>query len=183
MYKHCRAADNSTAMINLRHNSPVPHYGCNGQPNQGIELPIIRVAKNILQKEKQMRDSGLISSSTRIHPGPADTNIFTDDGRSSAHASEMAQQGVQWVRADKSPGSRRMGAEKLRARLIASLKSPMEDPGIFIFDNCRDWIRCVPVLPRNPDDPDDVDSDAEDHNYDETRYRLLPKPYVVWRAY
>jgi hypothetical protein len=94
MYKHCRAADNSTAMINLRHNSPVPHYGCNGQPNQGIELPIIRVAKNILQKEKQMRDSGLISSSTRIHPGPADTNIFTDDGRSSSHASEMAQQGV-----------------------------------------------------------------------------------------
>jgi hypothetical protein len=29
------------------------------------------------------------------------------------------------------------------------------------------------VLPRSEDDPDDVDSDAEDHPYDDTRYRVL----------
>ena len=51
----------------------------------------------------------------------------------------------------------------------------MEDPGLFIFHNCRNWIRCVPVLPRDVQDPDDIDSAAEDHNADETRYRLLEK--------
>jgi hypothetical protein len=49
----------------------------------------------------------------------------------------------------------------------------MEIPGLFIFDTCRDWIRTVPVLPRDERDPDDVDTKAEDHAYDETGYRLL----------
>jgi len=64
--------------------------------------------------------------------------------------------------------------------LTASSQFPMEDPGIFIFESCRQWIRCVPVLPRDAQDSDDIDSNAEDHNYDETRYRLLQKP-LVWR--
>jgi len=32
---------------------------------------------------------------------------------------------------------------------MSSLSSGLEDAGIFIFDSCRHWIRCVPVLPRD----------------------------------
>jgi hypothetical protein len=155
-------------------------YGWNGQPNQGLKMLAGDIAKQIVEQEQQMRDRGLVS--TRIQPGPADTSIFNAEN-GVCIADDMVKHGIEWHRADKSPGSRKTGAEKLRARLTASCQVPMEDPGIFIFEGCRQWIRCVPVLPRDPQDSDDIDSNAEDHNYDETRYRLLQKPLAIWRAY
>ena len=154
-------------------------YGWNGQPNQGLKMLARHIAKKIVVQEKQMRDSGLVSR--LIEPGPADASIFNADN-GVCIADDMVQCGIRWHRADKSPGSRKTGAEKLRARLTASCRLPMEDAGIFIFDRCRQWIRCVPVLPRDPLDNDDIDTNAEDHNYDETRYRLLQKPLLIWRA-
>src|SRR5215831_19660407 len=113
-------------------------YGWNGQPNQGLKMHAGDVAKKIAEQEKQMRDRGLVS--TRIQPGPADTSIFNADN-GVCIAEDMVKHGIEWRRADKSPGSRKTGAEKLRARLTASCQFPMEDPGIFIFESCRQWIR------------------------------------------
>lgn len=75
--------------------------------------------------------------------------------------------------ANKAPGTRHQRLELMRTRLAAGLESNMERPGLFIFENCRDWLRTVPVLPRDERDPDDVDTKAEDHAYDDTGYRLL----------
>ena len=69
--------------------------------------------------------------------------------------------------------------EKLRELLAASTKVPMEDPGIFIFDTCINWKRTVPVLPRNEKEMDDVDTEAEDHPYDDTRYRIMDRRLVA----
>jgi hypothetical protein len=51
-----------------------------------------------------------------------------------------------------------------------------EIPGLFISAECEHWLRCVPVLPRDEDDLDDVDDESEDHNGDETRYMLRFEP-------
>ena len=48
-----------------------------------------------------------------------------------------------------------------------------EEPGLYIFNHCRQFIRTVPTLTRDTRDPDEVDSNAEDHIADETRYRLM----------
>jgi hypothetical protein len=64
--------------------------------------------------------------------------------------------------------------------LQASLKHPMEDAGFFTFDTCRQFIRTFPVLPRKESDQDDIDSDAEDHIADESRYRVMfVRPVIV----
>jgi hypothetical protein len=55
-----------------------------------------------------------------------------------------------------------------RARQGAEL-----EPGLYVFDTCTQFIRTVPVLPRDERLYDDVDTDAEDHIGDETRYRVL----------
>jgi hypothetical protein len=47
-----------------------------------------------------------------------------------------------------------------------------EGEGLFVFDACLQFIRTVPGLPRDVTDPDDVDSDAEDHIGDEVRYHV-----------
>jgi hypothetical protein len=85
----------------------------------------------------------------------------------------MAHMGVSWDRADKSPFSRKTGFEKVRTRLKASLAHPMEEPGLFVFEDCRHFIRTVPTLPRDKREVDDIDSNAEDHVYDETRYKIF----------
>lgn len=145
-------------------------YGWNGRPNEGQKLVAAEVAKQILEIERSTVDLR-----GRVVPGPADPSIFAmEDGHSIAKS--MAEAGVKWLPADAGPGSRKGGFEALRGRLKASLQFPMEKPGLFVFDRCAQWLRTVPTLPRDASKVDDVDTEAEDHVYDETRYRVSWKP-------
>jgi hypothetical protein len=162
-------------------------YGWNGKdPDVGCKMIAAEVARRILEIEKHLPFK-------RIHPGPADASIFDSD---STIADDMARVGIKWTMADKRPGSRQAGLEKLRSMLKAclvideethlpvmnpdtgkaQLKSPMDEPGLFVFDTCRHFIRTVPTLPRDQRKADDVDSTAEDHIYDETRYEIMTPP-------
>jgi hypothetical protein len=141
------------------------YYGWNGKPNEGLRMTNTEIARQIKMIE------GASAYGGRLLPGPADSQIF-DVVNGTSIADEMARQGVRWQAAQKGPGSRRQGAQLLRQRLKASMQWPMEEPGLFIFSSCRQWLRTVPVMPRDPKNPDDVDSEAEDHLYDCTRYEL-----------
>lgn len=66
-----------------------------------------------------------------------------------------------------------------RMPMAASLQHPMTQPGIFFFKTCEHIIRCLPQLPKDPTDPDDVYTEAEDHNYDDARYRIQWKPSPI----
>ena len=60
----------------------------------------------------------------------------------------------------------------MRKRFKAAHSFPMEDAGLFFFNNCLNSIRTIPVLPRDDKKTDDVDTDAEDHAGDAVRYRV-----------
>ncbi len=47
------------------------------------------------------------------------------------------------------------------ARIVAA--GSQELRGLHVFESCRHFIRTRPVLPRDPTDPDDLDTRAEDH--------------------
>lgn len=136
-----------------------------GKPNTGLRLTATEVAQGVKAREEEM------GIAKRALPGPADSAIFSSDNSRSV-ADDMADQGVYWEAGAKGAGSRRQGAQQLRGYLRNALAQPMESPGLLIFNTCTHWIRTVPVLPRDSRDPEDVDTHAEDHAYDETRYRL-----------
>jgi hypothetical protein len=140
-------------------------YGWNGKPNEGLRMLATEIAAGILQREKAMGFAG------RVRSGPADSAIF-DTQNGVCIADDMGRIGVRWERADKGPGSRMNGWERMRKIFKAALAHPMEAPGLFVFDTCRQFIRTVPVLPRDEKKPDDVDTAAEDHVGDDTRYRI-----------
>lgn len=142
------------------------HYGWNGQPNEGCRKLASEVAREVVAMEKEM------PWGSRVRPGPADNAIF-DETDGVCIARDFSRHGVTWTRSEKSPGSRKVGAEKIRGRLKASLKGPIEEPGLFVFQGCRHSIRTIPTLPRDDRDQDDVNSDAEDHAYDMWRYRIV----------
>lgn len=142
-------------------------YGWNGNDNEGLKMTSAAIAEGIKEREISMGIRG------RVMPGPADSSIFTTEDGHCIEA-EMRMKGVRWLKANKSPGSRKLGWEKIRSMLTAGTQYPMEDPGLFVFDVCTDgFIRTVPTLPRDERDRDDVDTHAEDHTGDETRYRVL----------
>ena len=138
-------------------------YGWNGKPNEGLRMTNTDIARRIVEGEASMPYTG------RIEAGPADSAIYdVVNGRSIAQ--EMAALGVSFRPAAKGPGSRRQGWQMVRQLLKASTVWPMEQPGLFVFNTCRQFLRTVPVLPRDKTDADDADTDSEDHIADETRY-------------
>lgn len=161
-------------------------YTWNGQPNEGAKLLATEVAEGIISRELRR---GWIDGSgrRRIRAGAADSSIFNDKAgeRDNSIARDMAgvvrvngkaYPGVRWIEADKAAGSRRQGWQLIRSRLQATVpprSGVREKPGLFIFSTCRHWLRTVPVLPRDERDQEDVDTDAEDHMGDATRYKLL----------
>jgi hypothetical protein len=145
-------------------------YGWNGKPNEGLRMTNTEIARWIKQIEDDSPYKG------RIEAGPADSQIF-DVVNGTSIAQQMATCGISWKPAQKGPGSRRQGWQVLRQLLKAGTQQPMEEPGLFVFNTCRQFLRTVPVLPRDPADADDADTDAEDHCADECRYECtMPLP-------
>jgi hypothetical protein len=155
-------------------------YGWSGKANTGLRMIDTQIAKGIIQREVKM------GMHTRILPGPADNSI-NDDVNGVCIAMNMAKRvtfdqktygGPKFIRCNKSPGSRKTGWELMRTAIFnaqpAELGGPREFPGLFCFRNCQDgFLRTVPSVPRSEKDLDDVNTEAEDHCADETRYTIL----------
>lgn len=145
-------------------------YGClPNKPNVGLGLSGEQIAKGILERQRNRWPDRY------IQPGPADSSIYdVQDGHCIADSFRKA--GVTWVPANKGPGSRKNGWELMRERFGNAKRNPIEQPGLYVFEDCLDFIRTVPMMPRDEKKPDDVDTSAEDHAGDETRYRCLAPP-------
>lgn len=161
-------------------------YGWNGQPNVGIKLRPTLIAEGIRDREKLMR--GHLLNGGLIHGGPADRSIYDVDAAGESIALQMERAGVRWQPSVKSKGSRINGWELMCERLEAAHSllegTPMEEPGFFVFDTCAQFRRCLMAAPRDERNPDDVDSDCEDHPLDMARYRLLAGgPPVISSTY
>jgi hypothetical protein len=49
---------------------------------------------------------------------------------------------------------------------------------IYFFSTCTDLIRTLPALQHDANKPEDVDTNAEDHAPDDTRYACMSRPYI-----
>lgn len=138
--------------------------------NQGVKWSATKVAEAIIEVEKRLMADGWITKQPL--PGPADNQISNvNEVDTDTLEKKMAAKGVRWEKSDKSSGSRAIGLELMRERLDAAMHH--ENPALYFMDNCRASVSTIPVLPRDPDNLDDVDTSAEDHPYDMTRYRCL----------
>jgi hypothetical protein len=155
-------------------------YGCEkDKDNKGLKMTASDVGKGIKIREDIVKRRYEID---RISAGPADSSIYDTD-----HNAESIAQKIQegygttqdlFCKANKAPGTRKKRWEIMRTMLKESKEFPMEKPGLFVFDTCKSFIRTVPILSRDEKDPDDIDTDAEDHIADETGYRVLHKPTI-----
>ena len=143
-------------------------YGCEkGRANVGIRLTPREIAQGILERETFERENNLHID--RI----ADPAIF-DRSRGDSVAQLMEPRGNEagvYFR----PGehNRMAGKMEIHERLRFDGEGKAK---LYVFSTCRDFIRTLPALPYSARAVEDVDSDAEDHIYDETRYFCMARP-------
>ena len=146
-------------------------YGCDPKLiNTGIRMGAKKIARGIRKREIAMMTTGWILK--QPYGGPADNQI-RDVREEDVDTIEkkMQDEGIKWTSSDKSKGSRKNGVQLFRDRLEAATKK--EGAAIYFMEHCIAAISTIPVLPRDEEDLDDVDSEAEDHPWDDTRYRVL----------
>ena len=86
----------------------------------------------------------------------------------------MIREGCKWRPSDRSPRSRINGKLELHKRL--SFDENTGEPKLKIFSHCKNLLRTLPLLPTDRNNPEDVDTDAEDHAYDALRYGCMTRP-------
>jgi hypothetical protein len=146
-------------------------YGARGV-NEGLKMPAKMVARGVIDIEHSLLNNKWIAK--KPSPGPADNSIAdTQNPKTPTIADDMGSKGVRWERSDKSPNSRKIGLELMRTRFSEVVKPHPEEPGLYIFDHCRNLLEHLPVLQRDAKKPEDVDTAQEDHDYDSLRYRIL----------
>lgn len=91
-------------------------------------------------------------------------------------AEQMIGRGCRWRPSDRSKGSRVAGKQELHRRLSFTED---EKPGIVFMENCTNTIAQLPVIPLDKTNPEDVDTNSEDHIYDAVRYGVMSRPRPV----
>jgi hypothetical protein len=82
----------------------------------------------------------------------------------------MNAAGLRWRPAAKGPGSRVAGIQSIHRVLRDGALDGGR--GLVFFKSCEHAIEILPTLPRSRHDPEDIDSNAEDHVSDALAYGL-----------
>lgn len=149
-------------------------YGCKGK-DEGIQMPARELARKVVEIE---REHGEV-----VRLSVADASIWDKPGNQAEKAEKlpsiaetMAEEGV-WFDREVSvlaKKSRLQGKHQIHERLR---KDGDGRPSLFLFTSCVHAWRTIPVLPVDSLNPEDVDTDAEDHCYDALRYMCAARPF------
>lgn len=143
-------------------------YGWNGTPNVGLRWPATRVAQEIKRAE----------TGDAIVYGVIDPSAYSNQSGPS-HAERMAVEGVMFRKAD---NNRIGGWDMVRDRLCGIEGDPSKDYGVgipmwYVFSTCVHIIRTLPALQHDLTNPEDCDTDGEDHAPDTLRYGFMSRPW------
>lgn len=161
------AVDRDRRMYRIRE-----YYGCTGTPNTGLMMEPAEVARKI--KEIEAEDINLKGKAIHRVGDPA---IWGSDGTESIGALFERER----VYFEKGDHARINGKMQVHHRLSFDENGI---PLLYIFDTCKHFIRTVPNLVYDESNVEDIDTDGEDHIYDELRYvcmknPIAPRPRVI----
>lgn len=139
-------------------------YGCTGEPNEGRRWTPDQQFAEIARIERE-------------HPwfrgrnitGVADPSIW-DKSRGESINDSAVRHGVYFTPGD---NARIAGWMQCHYRLQFDSNGR---PRMYVFDNCKDFIRTIPLLVYDEHKVEDVDTDLEDHIADEWRYAAMSRP-------
>ena len=140
-------------------------YGCNNKtPNEGVKWTPEKVFSKIHEIESEHR---WLKGKQII--GVADPAIW--DAETGESIAEVASK--HYVHFGKGDNKRLPGWMQVHYRLAFDENG---FPMMYIFSNCKAFIRTIPLLQYDEHKPEDLDTDGEDHVADEVRYFCMSRP-------
>ena len=139
-------------------------YGCTKTPNEGVKWTPPQVFAEIAKIEREHR---WLKGKKII--GIADPAIWNaETGKSIADVA--SEHGVFFQKGDH---ERIAGWMQVHYRLAFDENGY---PMMYVFNNCKAFIRTIPLLQYDEHRPEDLDTAGEDHVADEVRYFLMSRP-------
>ena len=139
-------------------------YGCTKTPNEGVKWTPPKVFSEIARIEREHR-----WLKGKHITGIADPAIWNaETGKSIAEVA--ADHGVFFTKGDH---------ERIAGWMQVHYRLAFDDNGfpmMYVFSNCKAFIRTIPLLQYDEHKPEDLDSDGEDHCADEVRYFCMSRP-------
>lgn len=142
-------------------------YGCTGTPNQGVKWEPSQVGREI--KRIEAEDPNLKGRKIYRVGDPA---IWGSDGTESVGAL-LERERVYFERGDH---ARIDGKMQVHHRLAFDEHGI---PMLYVFNTCKHFIRTVPNLVYSETNVEDINTDGEDHIYDELRYVCMKNPIAA----
>ncbi|MBP3468262.1 MAG: hypothetical protein J6K26_01945 [Lachnospiraceae bacterium] len=139
-------------------------YGCTKQPNEGVKWIPDKVFSEIHRIETEHR---WLKGKNII--GVADPAIWNAETGESI-AERAAKHQVFFSKGDH---------ERLAGWMQMHYRLAFDDNGypmMYVFRNCKGFIRTIPLLMYDDHKPEDVDTDGEDHIADAIRYLCMSRP-------
>jgi hypothetical protein len=139
-------------------------YGCTATDNEGLRIPPNQIFEEMAKLERE-------------HPwlkgrkitGVADPSIW-DASRGESVAESASKHKIYF-----SPGDN----ERIAGWMQVHYRLAFDENGypmMYIFSNCKAFIRTVPALQYDDHKVEDLDTEGEDHIADETRYFCMARP-------
>ena len=139
-------------------------YGCTKTANEGVKW----IAPKVFAEIQRIENEHPWLKGKQIY-GVADPAIFSADGGESI--AETAQKyGVYFTPGDH---QRIPGWMQIHYRMAFDENGY---PMMYIFNNCKGFIRTIPTLLYDEHKVEDLDTEGEDHIADETRYFCMSRP-------
>jgi len=157
-------------------------YGCKDvdgkiEADTGLRMPAWEVARGIREREQGEKISLRIADPSIWHPRPEGRK---GEARGVTIQDDFAAEGVYFTKAD---NDRLHGKQQVHKRLRIESEVDEETGEVLaehamlqVFENCKHFWRTIPMLQESPRNPEDVDTDQEDHIYDEFRYMTMARP-------
>jgi hypothetical protein len=147
-------------------------YGWSGMPDEGVRLEDSKIAEQIREHEIKLN---INNRKILRYCDPTSFNKKPDykgGGQGPSTASVFAEHGIIMMPGD---ASRELKIRQFRERL-ALPENKTEKPMMLIYEDCKHFIRTIPGLSVEETNPEDIDTDQEDHVYDEACHICMARP-------
>lgn len=154
-------------------------YGRGDNPDEGLRITDQEVARGIIQREK---DAGIWGRTSLIRKaGPDCWNKKPDykgGGQGPSTAEVFASPEFKLYFSPGDP-SRIQKIRQFRERLYvprAESGAQLDRPMLQVYNTCKHFLETIPALSMDDMNPEDIDTDQEDHIYDEACHFCMARP-------
>lgn len=140
-------------------------YGCTDTPNEGVRW----TPDEQFRRMREFEDEHPWLKGRHIVDSVADPSIW-DSSRGDSIADTALKYGIAFT-----PGDN----ERIPGWMQVHYRLQFDDQGyarMYVFENCKAFIRTMPLMMYSETRPEDLDTSLEDHCPDEVRYMCMSKP-------